>query len=429
MKKAAVATLGCKVNQVESGAIIEQLINMGFKIVDITKEADIYIINTCTVTNKSDYKSRNLIKHALQKKQDNPQVKVIVTGCYAQKEREEIASLGEIDLIVDNQSKVDLSVWFSKPDYEFRDIQKAVDFSWHQVDNMHGKTRAFIKIQDGCDYYCSYCAVPYGRGKPRSLEFEKVINQAVHLVQNGYKEIVLSGVNLGLYRDKSEGKSLTDVVKYLNDIAGLMLLRLSSIEPDLWNDQLLMAILESDKICPHFHIPLQSGSDTVLKRMKRKYSVKTAQQLINNLQANKPMSAIGLDVICGFPGETDAEFEETFNLMKLLPISYLHVFGYSQRRGTPASTMVAQVRGETIKERVHKLTELSKTMKSDYMNQLIEKETLISGIVESKTGDIGTALSDHYLRLYVKSKSVSENDYVKGKAIRQYKDGVLVQLP
>jgi threonylcarbamoyladenosine tRNA methylthiotransferase MtaB len=426
MKKAAIATLGCKVNQVESGSIAGQLKNRNFEIVDFDQSADIYIINTCTVTNRTDFKSRSLIRRALKAKETNPLVKIIVTGCYAQKERDEIKVLGGIDLIVDNQNKVDLDKWLDNSGYSFEDIRQAEKMIWKPIDCMHERTRAFLKIQDGCDYYCSYCAVPYGRGSPRSLDFARVVSQAEQLVDNGYKEIILTGINLGLYKDNNEQKELPDVINALVKIDKLILLRLSSIEPDLWTEKLLTAIASSSKICPHFHIPLQSGSDDVLTRMKRKYKAGSVKSLVKNLVKASPFCAIGLDIICGFPNETEVEFSQTSDFISDLPIAYLHVFGYSKRSRTPAAVMNGQVHGKITRCRVSSLMELGKLKKVNYINLLIDSKTVLNGVIENKVNQSCTALSDHYVRIYSKSERLSENDVMSGTPISAYKEGIII---
>ncbi|HPF09562.1 MAG TPA: formyltransferase family protein, partial [Candidatus Cloacimonadota bacterium] len=271
----AIGTLGCKTNFFESASIFES-----FKdavAVDFDSEADIYIINSCTVTNRADYKSRNLIRKALAKKELNPLIKIVVTGCFAQRSKEEIAALGDIDCIVDNQNKLDIAQILQGHERAWQDIMEAEDFVYRPVTNMLSHTRAFHKIQDGCDFYCAYCAVPYGRGHSRSAKFEDVIAQAELFCQSGFKEIVLGGVNLGLYRD--QGRDLVDVVKAMSEIEELKLIRISSIEPQLLYPKMFAGLKDIPKLCPHFHIPLQSASDTILQRMGRHYDT----ALIKNL--------------------------------------------------------------------------------------------------------------------------------------------------
>jgi threonylcarbamoyladenosine tRNA methylthiotransferase MtaB len=426
MKKAAIVTLGCKVNQVESSSIVQQLEQRGYEIVNFDTRADIYIINTCTVTNRTDYKSRNLIRKALKAKATNPQVKVIVTGCYAQKEIEEIKALGNVDLIVDNQNKINLDIWFDNTDYAFHDIMQSTEMQWLDIDVMHERTRAFIKIQDGCDYFCTYCAVPYGRGKSRSLPASDVIRQTEKLIEKGYKEIVLTGVNLGLYNDAKAQVDLSNILKALVEKYNTILFRISSVEPDLWNDGLIRLVADNTNICPHFHIPLQSGSDAILQKMSRHYDTKLIIKLINRLKEARPDCAIGLDVICGFPGETDKDFELTFELIKSLPVAYLHVFNYSPRKGTPASVMPNQVDSEVAKLRVDKLIKLGMELKKNYINDLIVNKTMLRGIVESIEDSVCSSLSDHYIRLYKKDSTVSANDLIEGIALKKYKDGISI---
>lgn len=426
MKKAAISTLGCKVNQVESSSIVQQLERKGYQIVDFNTSADLYIINTCTVTNRSDYKSRNLIRKALKAKEINPEVKIIVTGCYAQKEQEEVQTLGNIDLIVDNQSKIDLDLWLENDEYAFRNIMQETVMNWKDVNLMHERTRAFIKIQDGCDYFCSYCAVPYGRGKSRSLSIAEVLKQVNSYIENGFKEIVLTGVNLGLYNDITSQTDLAKLLKVLVNIDSSIIFRISSLEPNLWTDDLLNVIEQNDNICPHFHIPLQSGSNNVLNKMGRKYDTELIEKLVTKLQTAKPDCAIGFDVICGFPVETIQDFETTYKFIKSLPISYLHVFTFSPRRGTPAFMMANQITKDVAKQRSDALLQLGQELKNDYMDKLIISRVNLKGVVESIDNNTCNSLSNHYIRIYKKDCSVSVNTFLEGVAVKRYKDGLLV---
>ena len=419
----AIATLGCKVNTYESATIVESF--EGSEVVDFSQDADIYIINTCTVTNRSDYKSRNLIRKALKKKELNPKIKIIVTGCFAQRSPDEIAEMGEIDFIIDNQAKLDIAEIVSGRDYAFADIMQAKDFAYRPLTSMLTHTRAYLKIQDGCDFYCSYCAIPYGRGHSRSARFEDVIAQANIFAKQGYKEIVLGGVNIGLYssvaQDAVPAKSspvvadsvpptpqailqpqdLASVVQALANIPKLQLIRISSIEPQLFSTELIQKLSQIDKLCPHFHIALQSGSDAVLQAMCRKYTAALVRDMVNEILSLFPDAAIGFDVICGFPSETDALFEQTFNFLSSLPISYLHVFSYSKRKGTPAATMPNQINGKIKTQRVRQLTSLSLTKKEEYARLLKKQNPLIRGVVELSENGSSESLSDHYLRIRV----------------------------
>lgn len=395
--KLAITTLGCKTNFYESAAIAERFGDVD--LVEFTDDADVYIINTCTVTNRTDYKSRNLIRKALAKKADREGVKVIVTGCFAQRSAQEIAELGEVDLIVDNQSKLDIADLLSGKPWSFTDIMEATEFAYRPVSNMLSHTRAFQKIQDGCDFYCAYCAVPYARGHSRSARYSDVLDQARLFAENGFKEIVLGGVNLGLYRDKNT--DLADVVAGISALETIKLIRISSIEPQLLSDQLLDRLSIYPKLCPHFHIPLQSGSDEILGRMGRRYNSALIKTLVMNILALYPDAAIGFDIICGFPGESEDNHRETIDLLKELPIAYLHVFSYSRRKGTPADKMPNQIPRSIISLRATQLTELSIRKKNEYAKRLIERKVVLTGVNEASSAIYSEILSDHYMRVRV----------------------------
>ncbi len=401
MTRIAIATLGCKINQAESSAIISQFDDA--EIVPWHEKADVYLINTCTVTNRTDYKSRNLIRQALDKKALDPSIKVVVTGCYAQRSSEQVNSLGAVDLIVDNQQKLEIAEILSGRSYRFMDIMDAQNFAYKPYTKMHERTRAFMKIQDGCDFYCSYCAVPYGRGHTRSAKLEQVLEQARLLVEAGYKEIVLGGVNLGLYHDGENG--LAEVVHELARLDNLELIRLSSLEPQLLTDAMIDSFSRIEKLCPHFHIPLQSGSDTVLARMGRRYDTALISRLVVRLNQVFPEVALGMDVITGFPGESEAEHRQSVELLKSLSLAYLHVFSFSKRKGTPADKMPFQVPKETKIQRSSELHELSENFQQSYRKSLVEGGVQVRGIVESCEAGISEFVSDHYLRMAVPIKA------------------------
>jgi threonylcarbamoyladenosine tRNA methylthiotransferase MtaB len=418
----AIATLGCKTNLAESAIILSQFNPENYTLVPFASEADIYIINTCTVTNRTDYKSRNLIRKALKQKSQNPTVKVIVTGCYAQRNFDEISKLGNIDLIVDNQNKLDLAEFLNKEDYHFQDIMQAAEFNFKPVLKMIEHTRAFQKIQDGCDFRCYYCAVPYARGPARSAKFSEVLTQAKLFIENGYKEIVLSGINLGLYED--EGKNLADIVQALEELEGLELIRLSSIEPHLFSLEIIKRLRQCTKLCPHFHIPLQSGCDRTLKNMGRPYGTGEFQTLIDNILNYFPDAAIGLDVITGFPGETSSDFQITFDFIDKLPVAYLHIFPFSRRPGTVAFNFSEQIPRQEKNLRVHQLLQLGKQKKEIYKQKLIQEKIILQGILESSENGIGTFLSDHYIRAHTSTKEKA-GELIKIIPQQLYKEGVL----
>ncbi len=421
MKRVFISTLGCKVNQYESSAIAEQFCNLGFEPTNDISLADIIVINTCTVTNRTDYKSRNIINKAIRIKAIKPGIKIYVTGCFTQRNNNDLENNPDIDLVIDNQNKTDVARWLLDSNYRFADILDPHPYRHIPVSVMHERTRAFQKIQDGCDYYCNYCAVPYARGHSRSCSYTDVIDQAKLLVTNGYKEIVLGGVNLGLYKDNNKG--LADIIEALNKISGLEIIRLSSIEPQLFSKQLLETCINSGKVAPHFHIPLQSGSDNILKRMGRKYHREEVQTLVEDILKHYPTAAIGLDVITAFPGETDQEFIETYDFINNLRICYLHVFVYSKRSGTPASKYKGQINGIVSKKRSIQLSELSQTKKVDHMNDLISKGTIVKGVVEEKHGNYYSALSNHYHRMFC-NEECDLNSVVSMKVESIFEEGL-----
>ena len=406
----AIATLGCKANQAESAVILDQFGD--FQLVPWQEEADIYIINTCTVTNRTDYKSRYLIRQALAQKAKNPFAKIVVTGCFAQRYPEEIAKMGNIDLLIDNQQKLNIADILAGSNYEFMDIMQAKEFAYKPTTKMYNRTRAFQIIQDGCDFNCAYCAVPYGRGRSRSATLEQVLQQAQLFVDNGYKEIVLSGINLGLYKDGNN--DLTDVLFRLNEIKGLELIRLSSIEPQLFNDKLINTLPLISKLCPHYHIPLQCGADTGLKRMRRRHSTTTTNKLTIKIWERIPYPAIGMDIITGFPGETEEEHQQTCSYLRSLPLAYLHIFSFSKRKGTPAFELPNQIPKTIKNHRANELTQISRELTVAYTNSLVENNIPLRGIVEKSANGYCEFLSDHYVRVRFSGN---------------YKPGDFVQIP
>lgn len=429
MNKIAVATFGCKINQYESAGIIAQFEENGFQHVSFDEEADVYVVNSCTVTNRTDFKSRNAIRKVLKRKVTNPDIILIITGCYVQRNRDEIKTLGDIDIVVDNQHKnIIYDLYCSKQD-SFDDIMKYKEFSEMKATEMYDRSRAFVKIQDGCNFFCTYCAIPYARGTSRSRKKEDVIEQIKILVANGYHEVVLGGINMGLYgKDLYDNYFLSNLLEDIEKIEGLDNIRLSSIEPQLFTSEVLEFFKRSKKIAPHFHIPLQSGSDTILKAMKRHYDTAEFRQTIDNITAIFPNSAFGIDVIVGFPGETDVLFQETYDFLASLPITYLHVFSYSRRKGTPAYTMKNQVNGTITKERTNKLIDLSNDLTNKYIDRIINDNLELSAVVEEKQEKYWTSLSDHFIRIYYTGENLVKKQRIKVKPICRYKEGIKVEI-
>lgn len=421
MKKVAIHTLGCRANQLESSIISDSFKNLGWQIVKFNEIADVYIVNTCTVTAKSDNESKYYARKA---RKINPDARIILCGCYTQVSPEEAASLEEVDLVLGNYEKLNIaSLLFDenifKPDNKIyvSDIMQKNSFQDKVVFSASGRTRANIKIQDGCNYRCSYCIVPYARGKSRSNSLENIINQVSEITKQGFQELILSGIHLGQWGlDLNPKTQLSELLKEIEKIDSLKRFRLSSIDPMEFSDELIETISNSKKFCRHLHISLQSGNNEILKAMKRRYTVEYYSDLINKLTSDIPDLAIGSDIIVGFPGETDEQFENTYNNLDKLPISYIHVFSYSKRKGTPASLMANQVTEEIKKERNRKLTELAKRKNLKFREGFLGKEleVLIELARDKKTGLL-KGVTDNFIPVLIDGADDLKNKIVKVK--------------
>lgn len=416
MKKAAIYTLGCKTNQLESSVISDELTNLGWEIVDFNKHADVYIINSCTVTSRSDTNSRYYAKQA---KKRNPDSVVILTGCYAQVSSDEISQIPEIDFIIGNKEKLNIPDLIDKVKNRVlvSDIMEEKEFTDKKVFSANGRTRVNIKIQDGCNFRCSYCIIPYARGKSRSNSIESIINQIKEVCEKGFKEIVITGIHLGQWGlDFTPRKNISDLLCKIEEIDALNRYRLGSIDPNEFSEEVLNLIFNSKKLCRHLHISLQSGSDDILKRMNRRYSVEFYSELINKIVKKMPDIAIGSDIIVGFPGETEENFLETYNNLKNLPISYIHVFPYSRRKGTPADKMPNQVPEIVKKERTFILNKLAQEKKKEFIQSQIGKEleVLVEFSREKKT-NLLKGLSDNYIPILINNNDSFKNNLVKVK--------------
>lgn len=432
MKTIAAITFGCKVNQYETSCILDEFVQQGYKIIDFSESADVYVINSCTVTNRTDYKSRNALRKALKQKEKNSNIKVVITGCYSQRNRAEILKIGNVDLIVDNneKSKIYALIENNKNLSGLQNLKGSNPniFDELSTTQMIDHSRAFIKVQDGCDYYCAYCAVAYARGTSRSRDKENVLDQIKILTTKGYREFVLGGINLGLYgREKKDHYFLADLLIDIEKINDVKLIRLSSIEPQLFTEDLLEYFKNSKKICPHFHIPLQVGSDELLQKMGRKYTTAEFSKTIRRLKNIFPDCAIGIDVIAGLPGETEELFQETFSYLQSLDFTYLHVFSYSSRPGTRAAEMPNQINGKIINHRSNILTQLSQQKTEIYISQILNSKIELRGVIEQKKDKFWTALSDHFIRIYLKSEIDIRKKYLHFFPVKKRFDGVEVK--
>ncbi len=360
----AFATLGCRLNQYESEELRELLEGRGFRTVPFEEPAHIYVVNTCTVTAKADYSDRQMIRRAVAR---NPNALVVVTGCYAQTNPGAIAKIDGVDVILGHQEKYELVRLLdslgkrARPLVRVGDISRARTVPTVPLRRFSGYTRAFVKIQDGCQHRCSFCIVPYARGPSRSQPLEAVLDQVRRLAEAGYREVVLTGVDMGHYGwDLAPRTSLARLLMRLHEVHELRRIRLSSILPAYFTDELLEVITGSERICRHLHIPLQSGADRVLRAMRRPYNTRIYRRLVERLASAMPDLGLGTDVISGFPGETPAEFEETVAFIEGLSFSYLHVFSYSDRPGTEAARLPDHVAPEEIHRRTARLRALGR---------------------------------------------------------------------
>lgn len=374
MKTVAFYTLGCKVNQYETEAMCELFKSRGYTPVDFSEPSDVYIINTCTVTSMSDRKSRQIIRRA---KKTNPASVVAVAGCYAQTAPDAVLGIEGVNLIIGNSDRkniVDLVEKVSAGDKvsHISDIMKIHDFEELEITSYSERTRAFIKIQEGCNQFCSYCIIPYARGPIRSRKPEAVIDEINTLVKNGFSEVVLTGIHVASYGKYLDCIDLAELILKVNEIDGIKRIRLSSIEPMTLNHEFTERIAKADKLCHHFHLSLQSGCDETLRRMNRKYTTAEYRSIVEGLRKNFPDVAITTDIMVGFPGETDEEFKKTAEFVESIAFADAHIFQYSPRKGTPAAKMV-QVEPEKKEERSKQILKITSRTRDEFLSGFLGK--------------------------------------------------------
>lgn len=350
-KTVSLHTLGCRLNASETGSISQGFVDRGYDIVDFGDQADVTFINTCTVTDSADSTCRNLIRKAHKA---SPEGKIVVAGCYAQMEADTIARIQGVDLILGTTEKYKVFDYLNEEEENKIYVEKTNEFWGASTTQADSHTRAFLKIQDGCNYICSFCIIPFARGRSRALPIKEAVLEAQKLLDQGFKEIILTGVNIGEY-ESNTGEKLSDLIKEILALPKLERLRLSSVEPNTITDELLEVMKSSPKFLDHFHIPLQSGDDEILKNMRRKYSTEDYRRVMDKILLAFPNAGIGADVIVGFPGETDEQFKNTYSFLKEMPISHFHVFPYSKRKNTTAAAMDNHIQHDLKKERVQAL--------------------------------------------------------------------------
>lgn len=431
-------TLGCKVNQYETNAMAQKFLEKGYQIIEeITPEnedikPDICIINTCTVTNMSDRKSRQMLRRMKEK---NPSTIVVAVGCYAQVAKKELAKIPEIDLVLGNNEKVEIVKYVEEyinnhiNNVELDDVMYSKEFSDFGDVTYTEKTRAVIKIQDGCDRFCSYCIIPYARGRVRSRKPENIISEITQIASKGIKEVVITGIHIASYgKDFAMSKDskltnyrLIDLLEEINEIQGIQRIRLGSIEPLLITVEFVERLKKLEKICHHFHLSLQSGCDETLKRMNRRYTTEQFKEIVRLLRGAYSDVNLTTDIIVGFPGETDEEFNKTYQFLKEIKFYKMHIFKYSPRKGTKAAVMPNQINGDIKEERSKKLIELSDRNEIEYNKSYIGKNVEV--LFEEEKDGMYKGHTQNYIMVYCQSKEKLDNkiiDVVCEKAEKEH---------
>ena len=424
MKKVAFCTLGCKVNQYETNGMLQKFKTAGYEIVDFNEFADIYIVNTCTVTNMADKKSRQMLRRV---KEINKDSLLVAVGCYAQVAKDVLEKIDEIDLILGNNEKADILNFveiFLKTNnkkYEASSVMEQKDYVDFGSITYTEKTRAVIKVQDGCDRFCSYCIIPYARGRVRSRKPESVLEEIKEIANNGIKEVVITGIHVASYgKDLKNDYKLIDLLEDINKIEGIKRIRLGSIEPTIITEEFVDRLKQLEKICDHFHLSLQSGCDETLRRMNRKYTTKEFRNVCNILRNVYPNVSLTTDIIVGFPGETDEEFNKTFSFLKEINFYKMHIFKYSPRKGTKAADMKEQVDGNTKEQRSEKLINLSNEYEKRYNESYIGKELEV--LFEEEEGDYFKGHTTNYIMVKAKKENRNLENIIETIKIEKVED-------
>ena len=432
-KKVAFLTLGCKTNQYETNGMMQKFSEAGYEICEIEDKPDIYVVNTCTVTNIADRKSRQ----SLRRIKNNKNTIIVAVGCYAQVAKEQLEQMSEIDIVLGNKEKKDIVKYVeeylnkcnlqkakeieennlnTEKIIDVADISKQKEYDEYGCVTYTEKARTTIKIQDGCNNFCTYCLIPYARGRIRSRKKENVLEEAKNIAKQGIKEIVLTGIHIASYgKDFEKEYKLIDLLEDLNKVEGIERIRLGSLEPTIITDEFVKRLSRLEKICEHFHLSLQSGCDDTLKRMNRKYTTKEFKEVTKRLRDNFENVHLTTDIIVGFPGETEEEFSKTYEFLKEIAFYKMHVFKYSKRDGTVAAKMPNQVDGNIAEERSKKLIELSNQYEEMYNKNYIGKEVEV--LFEEKQGEYWVGHMRNYMMIKYKSEEILENKLIKVKCM------------
>lgn len=415
MKKAASFALGCKVNQYESEAIAELFAEKGYEIVGIDEEADVYVINTCTVTNFGDKKSRQLIRKV---KRQNENAIVAVVGCYAQTAPKELMEIAGVNLVIGTKDRAQIVEMVEQYDRangvenHVSDIMKERVFEPLSIQKLANRTRAYLKIQDGCSQYCSYCIIPYARGPIRSREPQEVVAEVKRLAENGFKEVVLTGIHVASYGKDRRDTSLLDILKQVHEVEGIERIRFSSIEPNVVTEEFAQTMAALPKVCDHFHLSLQSGCDKTLKEMNRKYDTEKYRQAAATLRKYLPKVALTTDIIVGFPGETEEDFRESYAFAEEIGFAKIHVFPYSPKRGTPAAARKDQLLNAVKSERSHTLIQLSDRRAADFLADAVGTDAEV--LYERAVGEgIYEGHTTNYMKVHGRSEADLTNRIAK----------------
>ena len=425
-------TLGCKVNQYETNAMAQKFLEKGYKVIEEENEEkpDICIINTCTVTNMSDRKSRQMLR---REKENNKNVIVVAVGCYAQVAKNELNKIPEIDLVLGNNEKVDIVKYVedyineNENNIEIEDVMQSRLFSDFGDITFTEKTRAVVKIQDGCDRFCSYCIIPYARGRVRSRKPESIISEITKIAEKDIKEVVITGIHIASYgKDFKEEYKLIDLLEEINKIDGIERIRLGSIEPLLITDEFVERLKKIDKICHHFHLSLQSGCDETLKRMNRRYTTEQFKEIVKRLRNAYNDVNLTTDIIVGFPGETEEEFEKTYKFLDEIKFYKMHIFKYSQRKGTKAAVMPNQIPGDIKELRSRRLIELSNKNEFEINEKYIGKKVEV--LFEEEKEGVFKGHTANYILVYCKDENENlSNKIQKVECIQNLNDHILAK--
>ena len=426
--KVSFYALGCRVNQYEIDCYAKMFQDAGWEIGAFSEKCDAYVINTCAITNVGERKSRQIIRRA---KKNNPDSVVAVTGCYAQTKAEEVKNMCEADVVLGTSRRAEIvkcvEAFLRGEDISLmEDIMKKRLYEELECESASERTRAYIKIQDGCDNFCSYCIVPYARGPVRSRKLENIVKEAKRLAENGFCEVVLTGISVASYgKDLKDAKTLRDVIAEVCKVDGIKRVRLSSISPNAFTEEFTKFLAGEEKVCRHFHISLQSGSSTVLKRMNRKYTADEYLETLNKIRALMPDAGITTDIICGFPEETDEEFSETMQLVKKAQFLKVHVFPYSERSGTVAAQMPQiphSIRETRAAQLIALADEISEKVENSFVGECVDV------LFEQKKGEYAEGLAKNYLRIYVKTDEDVIGEVKKVKIIERKDDKLIGEM-